>query len=43
MLKQPRPQIRAGNINGGPILVRGRPLTDYVPLDEVARWLRKAK
>lgn len=35
-------EIRSGQIGSAPILVRGKPLAHWLPLDEVARWLRRA-
>lgn len=34
-----RAEIRSGQLGQTPILVRGRPLGDYLPLEEIARLL----
>lgn len=36
-------EVRTGALGSGPLLVRGRPLADYLSLDELAGWLRRAK
>lgn len=39
-LAQAEAEIHSGQIGAGPILVRGCPLADWLPLEEVARLLR---
>lgn len=42
-LAQLEAELRSGQIGSGPILVRGRPLADWLSLEEAAWWLRRAK
>jgi len=36
-------EIRTGQLGRSPLLVRGRPLADYLPLDTIARLIRSGR